>query len=370
MAVPHPALIEIAAGRRAPPPEDPGAFVASASEHRLAGLAFWATENDLIELPGGRRRELAAAKLATAAHNRRVGAAAASVIAEIGSVGRQAAIFKGVATESRWYPEVGTRPCNDADLLLRPAADGLDDLICRLAPQHPLLGKVQLLADRNLIQSIDLQWDGVWVDLHFDPFKVGVELPGLGRLWERMGVVEINGVSVAALDPETSLLQAAIHLLKDRFSRLYGFTDVTSIASTPGLDWERVHALAADLGLAVHFNETLRVVADVMSVALPYDRRQSSRLWRAIWPERSRLRGSVGMTRRVRTHYWIPFTMQGRRGDALRWWYRKVVPPPEIVEYMHPDTSGPYPWRIIQYRSRLARDRHARNRDQRRSGDV
>lgn len=370
MARPHPALIDIAAGREANPPIDETEFVRSAGEHRLAGLAFWAAEAGFIELGTAARRDLAGAKLATAAHNRKVAGAAASVMSEIEDAGHHVAIFKGVATESRWYPEPGTRPSADADLLLRPGAGDLDTLIGRLVPDHPLQGRISGLVERGHIQSIDFQWNDIWIDLHFDPFKVGIPLAGLGRLWDHMGDVELDGEVFRALGAEASLLQAAIHLQKDRFSRLYGFADVAFIAGSPGLDWEMARALADDLGLAVHFNETLAVVGEVLRLSIPYDAGLRSAVWRAIWPERSRLRGSVGMTRRVRTHYWIPFTMRGRRLDALRFWYRKVVPPGDIVDYMHPNTSGPYPLRVIQYRSRLVKERHARNRDQRRAGQI
>jgi len=370
MARPHPALIEIVAGRKAPPPADEMEFVNSAGEHRLAGLAFWAAEAGFIELGTAARRKLAGAKLATVAHNRKVAGAAASLMSELEDAGHHVAIFKGVATESRWYPEPGTRPSTDADLLLRPGGGDLDTLIGRLVPDHPLRGRINVLVERGYVQSIDFQWKGIWIDLHFDPFKVGIPLPGLDSLWDQLGDVELDGGIFQALGAEASLLQAAIHLQKDRFSRLYGFADVAFIAGSPGLDWELARGLAGDLGLAVHFNETLAVVGDVLRLPIPSDPRLHSAVWRAIWPERSRLRGSVGMTRRVRTHYWIPFTMRGRRIDALRFWYRKVVPPSDIVDYMHPDTSGPYPLKVIQYRSRLVKERHARNREQRRAGQI
>ena len=370
MARPHPALIEIVAGRQAAPPADEMEFVESAGEHRLAGLAFWAAEEGFIELGTAARRDLAGAKLAIVAHNRKVAGAAASLMSELEAAGHQAAIFKGVASESRWYPESGTRPSTDADLLLRPGGGDLDALIRELVPDHPLEGRISRLVERGHIQSIDFQWNGIWIDLHFDPFKVGVPLPGLDRLWDHLGEVELDGGVLRALGPEVSLLQAALHLQKDRFSRLYGFADVAFIAASPGLDRELARGLAGDFGLAVHFNETLAVVGDVLRLPIPYDPGLRSAVWRAIWPERSRLRGTVGMTRRVRTHYWIPFTMRGRRLDAFRFWYRKVVPPGDIVDYMHPDTSGPYPLRVIQYRSRLIKERHARNREQRRAGQI
>jgi len=371
MARPHPALIDIAAGRAARTVDNEVAFVESALEHRMAGLASWAAANGTLTVGPEARQTLAALKLAAAAHNVKVEAATVKTIGTLRSAGWDAAIFKGVATEMRWYPERGTRPTADVDLMLNPRSRAnIDEIVRLLAPGHALSGRAQLLVDGGLIQSIDIPVGDIWVDLHTDPIKVGIRLPGIERLWARRDKILIDSMEVAALDAEASLFQAAIHLQKDRFSRLYGFTDVAQIAAGSDLDWDWIQNYAADTGLAIHLNESLRVVADTLGIDLPVLPGKDSRVWRAIWPERSRLRGGVGMTRRVRAHQWIPLTMPGRRRDALRWWGRVVFPPAEIVDYMHPDTSGPYPWRLIQYRSRLAYQRHRRNREQRRRSDI
>ena len=368
MAHPHPALIEIAAGRPGGEVTDSAALVESALQHRMAGLTFQATADGSLGIDAAARRELAAIKLAGAAHNSRVERAAAAVVAEIRDRGWEGAVFKGIATAKRWYPEPGTRPTADVDLLLGPeGARNIDALLAHMAPGHGLIGKAQRLFDAGRIQSIDFQWGDIWIDVHTDPIKVGVALPAVSELWDRVATIELGGVDALVLDAEASLLQSAVHLQKDRFSRLYGFADIARIAAS-GLDWDWIQCFAADNGLRVHVNEALRVVAEVLSIDLPYDRDVQSRVWRAIWPKRTWLRGEAGMTRKVRTHYWIPMTMPGRRLEAIKWWSRIVVPPADIVDYMHPDTSGPYPVRVLQYRSRLARERHARNKQQRREG--
>lgn len=370
MAHPHPALIEVAAGRPGGVVDDSRRFVESALQHRMAGLAFEAARQGHIEIDSEARHQLAGVKLAGAAHNSNVERAAQGVVTELRSRGWDGAVFKGIATAKRWYPEPGTRPTADVDLLLSPSTrDDVDDLLAHFAPSHGLVGKAQRLFDAGHIQSVDFMWDGIWIDVHSDPIKVGIELPGIDQLWQRMDTVELDGAEVLVLDAEASLLQAAVHLQKDRFSRLHAFADIARIAAA-GVDWDWIQWFATDLGLRIHFNEALRVVAEALSIDLPYDRSVRSRLWRAIWSERTQLRGDIGLTRKVRTHYWIPMTMPGRRLDAVKWWSRVVVPPADIVEYMHPNTSGPYPLRVLQYRSRLARERHRRNQDQRSEGVV
>jgi hypothetical protein len=235
-----------------------------------------------------------------------------------------------------------------------------------LAPDHVLSGRAQALVDQGIIQSVDVVVSDIWIDLHVDPIKVGIRLPGIEKLWDRHDVLLFDSTEIRALDAEASLLQAAIHLQKDRFSRLHGFADVVRIAQGSDLDWDWIQGFAEEIGLSLHLNESLRVVSETLGVDLPVAASRGSRLWRAIWAERTRLGGNVGMTRRVRTHHWIPFTIPGRRRDALKWWSRILFPPAELIDYMHPDTSGPYLWRILRYRLRLARERHRRNRAQRR----
>ena len=357
MARPHPALIDVAAGRTARPVDDDHTFVESALEHRMAGLALWAANNDLLVVGAPARQRLAAFKWAAAAHGRKVASSAATTVAVLRSRGWDAALFKGIATERRWYPESGTRPAADADLLLDAAgARSVDEILAMLVADHSLTGKAQALIDHGFIQSVDLVIEGIWIDLHIDPIKIGIPLPGVERLWERHEVLTLGSTEIRALDAEASLLQAAIHLQKDRFSRLHGFADVARIAREPDLDWTWIQGFAEEIGLSTHFNESLRVVSETLGIELPVAPDKRSRVWRVIWGERTRLAGSVGMTRRVRTHYWIPFTIPGRRLEALKWWLRLIFPPTVLIDYLHPDSSGPYLWRILQYRLRLARE--------------
>jgi hypothetical protein len=93
MARPHPALIDIAAGRNAREVEDDDTFVESALEHRLAGLALWAANNAMLSVGAPARKRLAAIKLAATAHSTNVAAAAVATIATLRDNGWDAALF-------------------------------------------------------------------------------------------------------------------------------------------------------------------------------------------------------------------------------------------------------------------------------------
>ena len=171
MARPHPALIDIAAGRPARPVDDEAAFVESALEHRLAGLSLWAANNDRLTIGAAARQQLAGIKLAATAHGTKVAAAAVATIMALRAHGWDAALFKGIATERRWYPESGTRPAADADLLLdATGARSVDEILAALAPDHSLRGTAQALIDQGFIQSVDLIIEDVWIDLHQTEF--------------------------------------------------------------------------------------------------------------------------------------------------------------------------------------------------------
>lgn len=370
MARPHPSLVDIAAGRPVQTVVDSGAFVLSAVEHRMAGLAFWVASRNDIGLDVDSKQSLAAFKLQAAAHSVRLEATIRSALEVLEPRGITGAVFKGVATESRWYPEPGTRPAADVDLFLDPASHGrLDEVVDLFQPDHALAGAAQRLHRAGRIQGFDVSHNGIWVDIHTDPIKVGVPVPRVADLWNRTVTHDVGGLECRVLGTEASLLQAVIHLQKDRFSELQGFVDVARIAADD-VDWDWLQAFAAEAGLGVHLNEGLRVVSEALDLEIPFDRSRVSKTWRRLWPEESRLLGKAGMTRKVRTHYWIPFTMSGRRAEALRWWSRILFPPPEMISYLHPEARGPYLWKLVSYRGKLAWARHRRNAEQRQEGAL
>lgn len=370
MAPPHQSLIDIGAGRVIRPVADSADFVESAVDHRMAGLAFWASCQQDFGLEASAKQALAAHKLQATAQTNRLVETLREVLAMLDQLGIEAAVFKGVATESRWYPEPGTRPAADIDMFISPEAHGrLDELVDVFHPGHALAGAAQRLHDAGQLQGFDVGHNGVWIDFHTDPIKVGVPIGGYAEMWERTILSDLGGVECRVLDTDTSVLQAVLHLQKDRFSHLQGYVDVARMTQGP-VDWDWVQRFAVQAGLGVHLNEGLRVVGDVLDLELPHDSQQTSRVWRRVWPEDSRLLGSTGMTRRVRTKHWIPFMMKGRRLEALKWWSRILVPPPEMISYLHPEVRGPYLWKLVTYRARLAWSRHKRNVAQRRSGAV
>ena len=180
MARPHPSLVDIAAGRPVRPVLNGAEFVESAMEHRMAGLALWSANRGEFDLDAASKQQLAGLKLRATLQSNRLAATAAGAIEKLRGIGIGAAVFKGIATETRFYPEPGTRPAADVDLFIDPASHHrLNEIIDLFQPAHALSGAAQRLHDVGRLQGFDILYKDIWVDMHTDPIKVGVPIPGL-----------------------------------------------------------------------------------------------------------------------------------------------------------------------------------------------
>jgi len=371
---PHPALLDVAAGRPVSGVADPKTLVASAAEHRMLGLLHDAVTTQGVAFPEALSAGLAQHRLAIRVSNQMLWRELIHIDEVAAQHGIDLAAFKGVTSETRWYGGEGLRPCADIDVFVAPSHLGrIGELVGLLQPDHPVAGTIQAMIDGGAVQGVDLHLPtGVAIDVHQEPIKLGIPVRQLDLIWRTTSTVSTpNGVEIRVLGPEVALVQALLHLQKDRFSYLLGFVDVARIIGGSDIDWELVDRFVRGEGLALHTYESLRVVASWLDldVPIPPSGYLARRLWNAAWPASSRLQGHVGMSRMVRTRYWIPFTMKGRRWEAFRWWWRLIFPPMRLVAYLHPDTRGPYLWRLVSFRTRLAWERHRRNREQRRRGE-
>ena len=99
---PHPALVDLAAGRLLGPTGDPAVLVRSAREHRMGGLLWTRVGQGELELDAPARRTLVEDDLVFAARRRRLWSALASVAEQVQSLGIEVATVKGVTAEARW----------------------------------------------------------------------------------------------------------------------------------------------------------------------------------------------------------------------------------------------------------------------------
>jgi hypothetical protein len=369
---PHPALVDLAAGR------GPGAFpdvddglLASALDHGMHGL-LWSWVR--IHAPHySERIRLAGVDAATRQRHERIWATFAATRAALDEIGVDVAAVKGVAAEAQWYGRMGERPCSDVDVLVDPAAtDRAGEILAALDPDHPLCGDVDALVRSHAMQSVNLQVDGVAVDLHFDLLKLGYPLRDPDRLWRHTREVTLAGRgTVRVLDPEAALVHFLVHCNKDSFPQLLGYADIARILRYEDLDWGVVETMLRAEGLEVLGSCSLVTVTDALGLEaapLPAAGGVRAQVWRAVWPTRVTLLGATG-TDRSRRQEAIPYLVRGRLPDAFRATARILLPPAAAVAVRYPDVPGRYLTRLTRGRVRTMRGRRVALRA-RRTGDV
>jgi hypothetical protein len=339
MSGPHPALIELAAGRPLRPVTDPMPLLRSAVAHGMAGLLL--SEIEKSDLPWGRIAQavLNARQAPVRVWHKRLWGALSSVSEVLEDVGADVAIAKGIAAEARWYSRIGERPCNDLDLLLSPShLSKVDDLIAAIEPSHPLCGKVRGFAERGLLQSVDLEYEGIPIDLHWDILKLGIPSRDPQAIWDRTVPFELpGGRFIRALDAECSYVHFLVHLNKDRFRRLMGFVDVARIYQREHLDLGVIDQLVRAEGIETSVYAAWDVVVDTLSLPAPRVNRAGIRsfIWHAAWQPSVRLRAAESTIRFRHRQWLIAFLSRGRAAEATRSWLRVTFPPADLLAYVH-----------------------------------
>jgi len=353
MSRPHPALIDVAAGRMPGRIENVNGFVRSAIEHRMAGLVLSSAKAGHIELGAPALRAISATDLVIRAHHEELWQSLENVTAHLSQAGFEIGTFKGVTAEARWYDRPGERPCIDLDLLVAPYdRQRIEEILSLFNPRHPLLPHIRQLAAENRLQAIDVVMaPAVSVDLHLDLFRIGLAARTRDLIWERMVPFQLRGgATVSVPDAETSLVHLLLHLNRDGFPFVLGLVDVVRLVAREGLDWSFIEELVRREGLEAATFASLDRVSDLLAIPSlrPGSRRRRPRqaVWKRLWPERDALRGSEGRADRRRRELWLPFLARGRRLEAARWWFRRVVWPPVIlVDLWHGPGRGPRLWR-------------------------
>jgi len=232
-----------------------------------------------------------------------------------------------------------------------------------LDPVHPLRGSIGRMIASGDCQGIEVEVPGTVVDLHADPYKVRVRLPGLEAMFDRrVRVTGPNEVTVWALAPEDALLQQLVHLNRDWFRCLLGYLDIARIVQRGDLDWSEVWRAAEQDGLTDLVTLGLQEVDRVLPLgtSLPaVSKKWRTWVWHRAWPAQVRLSGQEGVPRQRRRHDVIAVLIRGHVVTTLReqWWSR-LFPSRSMVDHAYPGQRGPYLWRLL--RGRVRSFRHAR----------
>ena len=337
---PHPALFDIAAGRGLPKVSDPMPMLRSAMAHGMSGLLLTEverTDQSWRRLVLGLLR---ARQVTVEAWHQRLWNGLDGILAVFDDMGVEVAIAKGVAAEARWYSRLGERPCNDLDLLIAPSdLHRIDDIIAAVEPSHPLCGKTRRLAEEGFLQSIDLDYCGVPIDLHWDIMKIGIPSRNCEAIWERTVSIGLpSGRSIRTLDPGTSWVHFLVHLNKDRFRRLLGFVDAARVYEHEELDHDAVDRLIAGDGIKTCVDVSWNIVVSTLELSFPTRRTTpgiQSLIWHYAWRPSIRLRAQDSKIRYRHRQYLIALLSRGRTIEAIRSWVRGRFPPAELLAYVH-----------------------------------
>lgn len=335
MTAPHPALIDIAARRPPGPVGHEAAFLRSVDEHRMTAAVLAAHERGAVRLTSSTVTTLGMWDLAERRRHLAFWETVREVESRLAPTGAAVAVLKGIATEARWYDELGQRACRDVDLLLDPGALGeAGAIVDALDPAHGHRSSVASLVSRRLLQHVDLHVGATQVDLHFDALKLGIPTRQVGEVWATTEVIATSHGPLRVLRPEIELVLLLLHLNKDRFAYLGPFLDIERILTRAPLDEGYLRRFVGAEGLDVPFWMSLAAVADVLALDLevPRPRGPRARSWERLWGRRARLGGHEGRARAPAIGRLLPAHATGRTVDVLREARRQVVPPRGLAE--------------------------------------
>jgi len=361
MAHPTPALVALALGSELGVVTDLKQLIDSAAEHHMSGLLWTRVSRGEIEVAQEVKVQLASQDLVVRARHARLWESIANIRQRLAGLDVELAVLKGVPSEARWYDRMGERPCADLDLLINPSQTSqVLQVVALLQPDHPMQETFLSDFEKGLLHSVDLQVDGIAIDLHLDPLKLGPRSSGRELLWERTVYWQLpDGRGARVLDAEASLVHFLITLNRDCFCWMLGFSDIARLLARETIDWYAVEALTSSCGVNVPVSSTLQTVANILGLEVPLAPRSGWRAmtWRLVWRESVRLEGELGWWRHRHRNYLLPFLTDWPLSQSLRWLLRQFVLSRTVVASANMGLKGPWLWRLAAGRLRRLRAR-------------
>lgn len=353
MTAPNPALVQLVSrGEASADIEDEESFLRSVAEHRMTSAVLAGYQQGALPLSAAAGIKLGIWELAEGREHLRFWETIAEVEARLAPLGAAVAVLKGVATEARWYDALGQRVSTDVDLLLAPSdLDHSAEIVNALDPDRANAPAIDWLVRRRLLQHVDTHVRAIDVDLHFDPFKIGLPTRQLDEVWGSTQMLETPQGTIRVLRPEIELVVLLLHLNKDRFAFLGPFLDIRQILDRGVIDWEYLRSFVAAEGLDVPVWKSLAAVVDVLALEVDGPRITGPRgwTWDRLWGPAARLQGDEGRQRAPSIQMFLALHASGRPGDVVRETRRRLNPPRQLFEVAGRGESGPYRryWRVV-----------------------
>jgi hypothetical protein len=205
--------------------------------------------------------------------NQRLLHRAAGAIAALRGAGIETVLLKGAALTAVYQQDLGARPMNDVDVLLRPeqvpeAVEVLDNLGWRLVEDRPMGDRPVAYLMRTTHSHAVRAADGNELDLHWSP----VWEPGPDEgIWQDARPVEVAGTETLVPSATDQLVIACVHGVLWIPSPLRWIADAAVVLSVAGdeVDWDLLERRARERHVELAMADTLSVVRDVLELPVP-----------------------------------------------------------------------------------------------------
>jgi hypothetical protein len=191
----------------------------------------------------------------------------ADAIRELERSGIETLALKGAALSVLVYRDLGVRPMDDFDVLVRRdrAVDAIAVLRRRFAPQRAFPNPEERVPIHHSTafsdgeeRELDLHWYSLWYSSPDDDF------------WASAVPIEIGGARSLALCPTDQLLHVCAHgACWHPIPMLRWVADATTLLRVEEIDWERLVSRARDRQLTITISEAITYLRSALGVEVP-----------------------------------------------------------------------------------------------------
>jgi hypothetical protein len=195
-----------------------------------------------------------------------------SVLADLEKMGVPVILLKGTALVAAYYEDIGARPMNDVDFLVREKDV---EKTLRFLKDTGWQSKhgLSLRKSAKHIHSLDLQnADGYELDIHWRAFYQCSWDGADQTLWEQTETVSFKGISIRILNPTQQVLHNCSHGVHwNALSSIRWIVDVLKIMEKRAdfIDWELLVSEANKRKITVTMLHALSFLNSKFNVGIP-----------------------------------------------------------------------------------------------------
>jgi hypothetical protein len=197
-----------------------------------------------------------------------------SILAELEKMGIRVILLKGIALAAAYYEDVGSRPMNDVDLLVREEDAGKTLRFLKAQGWQSTLGS-NLSKPAKHIHSLDLRnQEGLELDVHWRVFYQcswdGADL----ELWDQTEDFAFKGANIRILNPTQQILHHCAHgICWNAISSIRWIVDVMKILEKRGssVNWELLVSDASARNISLTMLHSLSFLKSEFHADIPVD---------------------------------------------------------------------------------------------------